>query len=105
MPSIRPSTCLRAARAVQRSATTSTSSTTSSASLLTPAATTSRSFSTTPRVQGGGAPQYDPPSGWLWGVKPGEKYQKEGWEDLFFWGFYGSLGVFAVAYAFKPDTS
>ncbi|KAK0707476.1 NADH:ubiquinone oxidoreductase 11.6kD subunit [Lasiosphaeris hirsuta] len=65
---------------------------------------TTRAFSSTPRVSGGGA-QYDPPTGWLFGVKPGEKYEKEGWENLFFYGFYGSLGVFAVAYAFKPDTS
>ncbi len=49
--------------------------------------------------------QYDPPSGWLWGVKPGEKYKNEGWEKPFFWGFCGSLVLFAVVQAFKPDTS
>lgn len=49
--------------------------------------------------------QYDPPTGWLFGVRPGEKYQREGWENMFFYGFCGSLAVFAVAYAFKPDTS
>lgn len=48
---------------------------------------------------------YDPPSGWLWGIKPGEKPEKEGWEGVFFWGFGGSLLLGAVAYAFKPDTS
>jgi hypothetical protein len=48
---------------------------------------------------------YDPPSGWLFGIKPGEKYQKEGWEGLWIWGFFGSLAVATVAYAFKPDTS
>jgi len=47
---------------------------------------------------------YDPPTGWLFGVKPGEKYQKEGWEGIWYWGFYGSFAVAAVAYAFKPDT-
>ncbi|KAK1759688.1 putative nadh-ubiquinone oxidoreductase [Echria macrotheca] len=62
-------------------------------------------FSTTARRQGGGGAQYDPPTGWLFGVKPGEKYEKEGWENIWFYGFYGSLGAFAVAYAFKPDTS
>lgn len=48
---------------------------------------------------------YDPPGGWLWGLRPGEKYEKEGWENLFYYGFYGSFAVAAVAYAFKPDTS
>jgi len=48
---------------------------------------------------------YDPPSGWLFGVKPGEKPEKEGWETIWVWGFFGSLGLAAVAYAFKPDTS
>lgn len=48
---------------------------------------------------------YDPPSGWLWGVKPGEKPEKEGWESIFIYGFFGTLGLGAVAYAFKPDTS
>jgi len=38
-------------------------------------------------------------------VKPGEKYQKEGWEGVWVWGFFGSLGLGVVAYAFKPDTS
>ncbi|KAF2734941.1 hypothetical protein EJ04DRAFT_512100 [Polyplosphaeria fusca] len=49
--------------------------------------------------------QYDPPTGWLFGVKPGEKYEKEGWEGLWYWGFYGSIALATVAYAFKPDTS
>jgi hypothetical protein len=48
---------------------------------------------------------YDPPSGWLFGVKPGEKAEKEGWETVWIWGFFGSLGLGVVAYAFKPDTS
>ncbi|KAK4454094.1 ESSS subunit of NADH:ubiquinone oxidoreductase [Podospora aff. communis PSN243] len=86
---IRPPTCLRAARAARQA--------------LVP--TTRNTFSTTARRSGGGAPQYDPPTGWLFGVRPGEKYEKEGWENIFFYGFYGSFAVFAVAYAFKPDTS
>jgi hypothetical protein len=48
---------------------------------------------------------YDPPSGWLFGVKPGEKAEKEGWETVWVWGFFGSLALGVVAYAFKPDTS
>ncbi|KAK0742477.1 ESSS subunit of NADH:ubiquinone oxidoreductase, partial [Apiosordaria backusii] len=45
------------------------------------------------------------PTGWLFGVKPGEKYVNEGWENLYFYGFLGSFVVFGVAYAWKPDTS
>ncbi|KAJ1324925.1 ESSS subunit of NADH:ubiquinone oxidoreductase (complex I) [Microdochium nivale] len=88
MPAVRPNTAIRATRAlVQQSAA-------------------ARSFSATPRTAGGAhGPQYDPPSGWLFGVKPGEKYQKEGWENPFFYGFCGSLFLAAVAYGFKPDTS
>lgn len=50
-------------------------------------------------------PHYDPPSGWLFGVKPGQKYVKEGWEGVWYYGFIGSLVVAGVAYVFKPDTS
>ncbi|KAF2451474.1 hypothetical protein P171DRAFT_492837 [Karstenula rhodostoma CBS 690.94] len=64
-----------------------------------------RTFSQTKSTQGGHGPSYDPPSGWLFGVKPGEKYQKEGWEGVWYWGLYGSFAVAIVAYAFKPDTS
>ncbi|CAL5874657.1 uncharacterized protein PFLUO_LOCUS8956 [Penicillium psychrofluorescens] len=48
---------------------------------------------------------YDPPTGWLFGVKPGQKYEKEGWEGVWYWGFIGSMVVAGVAYVFKPDTS
>ena len=48
---------------------------------------------------------YDPPSGWLFNVPPGEKYKKEGWENLFIYGFCGSILVAVVGYAYKPDTS
>ena len=48
---------------------------------------------------------YDPPSGWLFGVPPGQKYQKEGWENTWVYGFWGSLVLGVVAYAYKPDTS
>ena len=62
-------------------------------------------FSTSAPARASHGSQYDPPTGWLFGVKPGEKYKPEGWENLFFYGFCGSLAVFAVVYAFKPDTS
>ncbi|MCJ1418303.1 hypothetical protein MMC32_004650 [Xylographa parallela] len=48
---------------------------------------------------------YDPPSGWLFGIPPDEKYKKEGWENVWVWGFWGSLGLAVVAYAYKPDSS
>ncbi|PHH85795.1 hypothetical protein CDD83_11155 [Cordyceps sp. RAO-2017] len=66
-----------------------------------------RHFSLSSRLQGGGGhsdePQYDPPGGWLWGIKPGEKPDPEGWE----WIAYimaGSVIATGVIYAFKPDT-
>lgn len=67
-----------------------------------------RTLSTTPARASGGhghGPEFDPPTGWLFGVRPGEKAEKEGWENLAYYGFCGSLAVFGVAYAFKPDTS
>lgn len=48
---------------------------------------------------------YDPPTGWFLGVPPGEKPLKEGWEGIFYWGFFGGLFAAGVAYAYKPDTS
>ncbi|KAF3076349.1 hypothetical protein N5P37_006144 [Trichoderma harzianum] len=67
---------------------------------------TARSLSMTSRRQGGhgNESQFEPPSGWLWGIKPGEKPEPEGWE----WPMYlfgASLLVAGVALAFKPDTS
>lgn len=47
---------------------------------------------------------FDPPSGYLWGIKPGEKYENEGWEQVWFYGFFGSLLFGAVGYCYKPDT-
>ena len=47
---------------------------------------------------------YDPPSGWLFGVKPGEKYENEGWENVWYYGFFGSLLFGVVGYCYKPDT-
>ncbi|CAH0052725.1 unnamed protein product [Clonostachys solani] len=81
----------RSARCVRQTAPTTT-------------ITTARSFSLTTRRQGGGGQQWDPPTGWLWGIKPGEKPEPEGWE----WPMYifcGALAAATVALAFKPDTT
>ncbi|KAI2610593.1 ESSS subunit of NADH:ubiquinone oxidoreductase [Hypoxylon sp. NC1633] len=91
MPIVRPNTAVRATRALQQQQTKKSTAT--------------RSFSATTRASSSHGPQYDPPTGWLFGVKPGEKYQKEGWEGPFFYGFCGSLFLAAIAYGFKPDTS
>lgn len=48
---------------------------------------------------------YDPPGGWLWGIRPGEKYEKEGWEGLFWYGIVGSWVVAVGLYVMKEDTS
>lgn len=67
-----------------------------------------RAFSSTKVTKGAAAgheDHYDSPSGWLWGVKPGEKAEEEGWEKLMYWGFGGSMLLGVVGYAFKPDTS
>ncbi len=97
MPVPRPTLALRAANTISKS-------TTQASRQLTAA----RPFSTsTPQRAADHAHEdhYDPPSGWLFGVKPGEKPEKEGWETIWVWGFFGSLGLGVVAYAFKPDTS
>ncbi|KAH8722097.1 ESSS subunit of NADH:ubiquinone oxidoreductase-domain-containing protein [Ilyonectria robusta] len=64
-----------------------------------------RAFSVTARRRGGhGESQFEPPSGWLWGIKPGEKAEPEGWEwPMYF--FFGSLAATGLALAFKPDTT
>lgn len=68
---------------------------------------TSRAFSVSQRRAGGGGhgPQFDPPGGYLFGIKPGEKAENEGWENMMYYGFCGSLLLTGIAYAFKPDTS
>ena len=85
-----------------------TLSATPSRTLLASAPAQCRTLSSTSRKSSGGhgaEDHYDPPGGWLWGIQPGEKPKKEGWEMLFYWGVFGSLGLATVAYAFKPDTS
>jgi len=96
MPLIRPTTALRATRSVLNTPKTNVT------------ATTTRDFSSSIKSQSsdhGHESPYDPPTGWLWGIKPGEKYEKEGWENVMIFGFCGGLGLAVIAYAFKPDTS
>ncbi|KAK5145789.1 hypothetical protein LTR04_001212, partial [Oleoguttula sp. CCFEE 6159] len=48
-----------------------------------------RPLSSTPitrSAEGSHEEHYDPPAGWLWGIKPGEKYEKEGWEGIWIYG-------------------
>ncbi|OXV10029.1 hypothetical protein Egran_02214 [Elaphomyces granulatus] len=67
---------------------------------------TSQAFSTRSNLNAADhGNHYDPPTGYLFGVKPGQKYVKEGWENIFYFGFIGSLVVAGIAYVFKPDTS
>jgi hypothetical protein len=65
-----------------------------------------RALSTTQQLRGGAShdDHYDPPGGVLFGVKPGEKYKEEGWENVFYYGFFGSLAFGVIGYAYKPDT-
>lgn len=125
-----------AAASLVRSATTSTTVLTSSSRAIAAAsASAPRALLSTTARRGAGAghgPQYDPPTGWLFGEPPaadkpavrrivsinGVKVERDGtsatgpsfwgkggWEALMLYGFGGSLLVFSVAYAFKPDTS
>ncbi|MCJ1314210.1 hypothetical protein MMC25_007890 [Agyrium rufum] len=66
----------------------------------------SQPFSTSSRTLASHESHYEPPSGWLFGVPPGEKYKKEGWEGIWVYGFWGSLLVLGVGgWVFKEDTS
>lgn len=47
---------------------------------------------------------YDPPGGWLWGIRPGEKAEREGWEIPFYIMCAGYV-VAVIAYTMKEDTS
>ncbi|KAF8511702.1 ESSS subunit of NADH:ubiquinone oxidoreductase, partial [Gautieria morchelliformis] len=55
-----------------------------------------------------GAPQYNEPTGYLFGEKPplpGQKRKREEWELIFYWGMFGSMALAAVGLYYKPDTS
>ncbi|KAI9500818.1 hypothetical protein GGI25_006222 [Coemansia spiralis] len=56
-------------------------------------------------VRGGhGEQKFNEPGGYLFGRKPGEKYEREGWELI----WHGGLGIAAVLIAvgqyYRPDT-
>lgn len=67
---------------------------------------TLRPLSTTPSLRSASSHEdhYDPPGGWLWGQRPGEKVEKEGWETIFTYGFFGAMAFLVVGYIYKPDT-
>ncbi|KAJ1921030.1 hypothetical protein H4219_000888 [Mycoemilia scoparia] len=54
--------------------------------------------------RGGHGPKLSEPTGYLFGRKPGEKVEKEGWETYWLIGFWGSLATAAVGLYYKPDT-
>ncbi|GJE87584.1 ESSS subunit of NADH:ubiquinone oxidoreductase [Phanerochaete sordida] len=56
----------------------------------------------------GHGPQYNEPSGFLFGEKPlppGQKRKKEDWENMWYAGMYGTFALAAVLLYYKPDTS
>ncbi|KAG1881733.1 ESSS subunit of NADH:ubiquinone oxidoreductase-domain-containing protein [Suillus tomentosus] len=55
-----------------------------------------------------GPPQFNEPSGLLFGEKPpapGQKRVKEEWENIWYVGMFGSMAMAAVLLYYKPDTS
>jgi len=55
-----------------------------------------------------GAPHYNEPSGYVFGEKPpapGQKRLKEDWENIWYFGMFGSIGLAALLLYYKPDTS
>ncbi|PBK77278.1 Ndufb11, NADH dehydrogenase 1 beta subcomplex subunit [Armillaria solidipes] len=66
-----------------------------------------------PRLQGRryashGTPQYNEPSGFLFGEKPpapGQKRVKEDWENIWYIGMFGTMAFASVMLYYKPDTS
>jgi len=54
------------------------------------------------------APQFNEPSGYLFGEKPptpGQKRRREDWELIWYIGMFGGMGLAAAGLYFKPDTS
>ncbi|KAJ2910836.1 hypothetical protein GGI21_000447 [Coemansia aciculifera] len=72
--------------------------------------TTRRSVATSLRssrhlLRGGHGPQkFNEPGGYLFGRKPGEKYEEEGWETIWIGGFTIAFGLAALGVYYKPDT-
>lgn len=82
-----------------------TTNTRTTAGAIAATASRARFLSATPSPRGGGHDShYDAPAGWLFGVKPGEKYEKEGWENVTYYAFLPLMVGFVGVYAFKPDT-
>ncbi|OMJ11256.1 hypothetical protein AYI70_g5157 [Smittium culicis] len=52
----------------------------------------------------GHGPELQEPTGYLFSRKPGVKYEKEGWENLWYYGFYGAMVFGSIGLYFKPDT-
>jgi hypothetical protein len=53
-------------------------------------------------------PTYNSPTGKLFGESaplPGQKRQKEEWEDIYYYGLGGGMALGAVLIYYKPDTS
>mmetsp|Transcript_9648 Transcript_9648/g.21960 ORF Transcript_9648/g.21960 Transcript_9648/m.21960 type:complete len:133 (+) Transcript_9648:46-444(+) len=73
-----------------------------------PRALESRSISTTSPLKGaapgGQHHAADEPNGWLFGVKPGEKPEAEGWEYISY-GVVGGFIVLMIAASYRPKTS
>ncbi|GLB36216.1 putative ESSS subunit of NADH:ubiquinone oxidoreductase (complex I) [Lyophyllum shimeji] len=54
------------------------------------------------------APQYNEPSGYLFGEKPpppGQKRVKQDWENIWYIGMYGTMVFAGIMLYYKPDTS
>lgn len=101
------STCLRADTVRSRYVATSCKRATPAYTLTTRLGRGSDgkiNVSVVPRRSSSGT-HYDPPTGNLFGVPPGGKYEKEGWEGWYYYGFCGGVALLVVAYTFKPDTS
>ncbi|KAH9022970.1 ESSS subunit of NADH:ubiquinone oxidoreductase [Lactarius pseudohatsudake] len=63
---------------------------------------------TSKRFASHGAPHYNEPTGYLFSEKPpapGQKRVKEDWENIWYFGMFGSLGLAGVLLYYKPDTS
>ncbi|GAA5987337.1 hypothetical protein JCM10908_001914 [Rhodotorula pacifica] len=59
------------------------------------------------RLASGGV-HYNEPTGRLFGeqpLAPGQKRSKEDWENIYYYGFGGSMLLGAVLIYYKPDTS
>jgi len=62
----------------------------------------------TKRFASHGAPHYNEPTGYLFGEKPpapGQKRVKEDWENIWYIGMFGTMGLAALLLYYKPDTS